>query len=543
MFRPIRDLCLAVVLIATLVVSSESAASAVAKPKSSETSCGWDSNSGWVKRENAKNGNAQWAQGIPVEFSGEYGVKKRYLGVTKWLAHSIGTMALTGWFDSPSATCGDQVGLHISGNNLPVSISIYRMGYYNGAGARLIATDTTRAIPQYRLKISSAPESTVSTTWPVAWDFKITQATPPGQYLVRLDDSTGHSSFVPLTVFNPNIKSSITFLSSVLTWQAYNHWGGYSLYKGANYTRTTRSNVVSFNRPYDGDGAGEFRYLEYPILKLAEKLGIDMNYITDLELDKNIASLQNTDSILLGGHGEYWTNGMRDALQGAVDRGINLVSLGGNAGYNRSRLQGNDRQVAMWRSHVTDPFKKDSMLATTAWRDPPIRKPESLLLGAQYVGLGANGDYNISHPSRWPFSVMKHPTVLRSVVGREVDSPLYSVGPAVEVLASSSIQMHGKAITTMATYYTNTKGAGVLDISTNGWTCTIDNVCPWHPHHSQATQEDVRLVTEEILTGLTKGPLGKWRPAIIDVPARTKTSSAHSPFLLKKQSSSAPKKR
>lgn len=523
-----KTICLTGILIGALVASSMSFASA--RGATGESLCGWDSTSGWVKRENAKSGDARWAQGIPVEFSGEYGVKKRYLGVAKWLNHSLGTMALSGWFDSPSATCGDHVGLHISGNKLPVAISIFRMGYYNGAGARLIGTDTTGPIAQYPLSITSAPESTVTTTWPVAWNFRITSATPPGQYLIRLDDSSGHSSFVPITVFNPQIRSSITFLSSVLTWQAYNHWGGHSLYKGPDYQRTTRSTVVSFNRPYDGDGAGEFRYLEYPILKLAEKLGIDMNYITDIELDKNIPSLQSTDSILLGGHGEYWTNGMRDALQSAVDRGVNLVSLGGNAGYNRARLQSGNRQVAMWRAHSADPFGKDPILATIAWRDSPIRKPESLLLGAQYVGLGANGDYTINHPTRWPFRVMKHPELLRNIVGREVDSPLYAPGPAVEVLATSAIQLRGKAVTIMATYYTNPKGAGVLDISTNGWACSIDNVCSWHPHQTRTTQEDVVLVTQEILKGLTRGPLGKWRPAIPDVPQRIKISVRHSPL-------------
>jgi hypothetical protein len=530
MFHRYREFTLVLILTVALVASAQTGALAMSKPKREPSYCGWDSSPGWVKRENAKPGNPHWAQGIPVEFSGEYGVKKRYLGLSKWLTHSLGTYAISGWFDSPSTTCGDSVGLHISGNNLPVSISVYRMGYYNGAGARLISRDTTKPIPAHTLQISPAPESTVATSWPVAWNFKITDATPPGEYLIRLDDVSGHSSFVPITVFNPEIRSSITFVSSVLTWQAYNHWGGYSLYKGPDYKRGTRSTVVTFNRPYDGDGAGEFRYLEYPILKLAEKLGIDMNYITDLELDKNITSLQDTTSILLGGHAEYWTNGMRDALQSAVDRGVNLVSLGGNTGYNRARLQDGNRQVAMWRSGSADPFKLDPQMATTAWRNPPIHKPESLLLGAQYVGLGANGNYSISHPHRWPFSAMVHPPFLQSIVGREVDSPLYSRGPAVEILASSSIHMRGKFVTVMATYYTNSKGAGVLDISTNGWACAIDDVCPWHPILSKATQEDVGLVTEAILTGLTKGPLGSWRPAITDLPARTKPASALSPF-------------
>lgn len=490
-----------------------------------QSPCGWDSATGWVARENAKAGDAGWDRGIPIEYAGDFAgkeLKKRKGGpFSSWL--SPRTSGPEGWFSSPSATCDQNVGLHISGNGSPVTIKVFRMGYYGGAGARLIQETTTKPIAHYSASApSKPPESLVTADWPIAWDFRVTNQTLPGQYLIRLDDKNGDSEFVPIMVTNPESTSPVTFVSSVLTWQAYNEWGGYSLYKGPDRARRTRAMVVSFNRPYDGDGAGQFRYMEYPIVRLAEKLGIDLNYITDLELNKNISSLENTKSIVYGGHGEYWTTQMRVALDSAVARGINLVSFGGNAGYNRPRLQEDDRQLVMWRGASNDPNRKNPILATTRWRSFPIRNPESVLLGAQYVGLGVNGDYTIAHPTRWPFSVMKHPAVLRGVVGREVDSPLYAMGPAVEDLAWAEIKLHGRPITAMATYYTNSKNAGILDISTNGWTCAIDGVCPWHPAHLEQTQTDVRLVTEEILKGIVKGPLGAWRPAIPDIPQRDK---------------------
>jgi hypothetical protein len=265
--------------------------------------------------------------------------------------------------------------------------------------------------------------------------------------------------------------------------------------------------------------------MEYPILKIAEQLGLNMNYITDFELDSGVQSLRSTGSLLFGGHSEYWTANMRNIAQRAVDNGTNLVSLGGNAVYAHPRLQANRRQLVMWRSSTADPNRSDPVLATTGWRQYPISQPEAKLLGAQYVGLGVSADYTIPHPNRWPFTTMTHPARLQSIVGREVDSPLYSVGPAVEVLADSAINFHGKAVTIMATYYTNAKNAGVIDISTNGWTCAIDDICPWHPNISKDTKNDAHLITEEILKGLTRGPLGVWRPAIIDVQARTKMST------------------
>ena len=488
--------------------------------------CGWDSAPGWVKRENAKPGDASWGRGIPIQFAGDFSGKEAKMRkggpFRSWLAPSVSASGPEGWFSSPSATCNQDIGLHISGNGEPVTIRVFRMGFYGGTGARLISETITKPIPHYFVpRPTKSPESLLITDWPAAWDFKVTNRTLPGQYLIRLDDKNGDSNFVPIMVTNPESKSPVTFISSVLTWQAYNEWGGYSLYKGPNLTRRSRAMVVSFDRPYDGDGGGQFRYMEFPIVRLAEKLGIDLNYITDLELNKNVSSLVNAKSIVYGGHGEYWTTQMRRALDSAVSRGINLVSFGGNAGYNRPRLQAHDRELVMWRGSASDPNRKKSVLATTRWRSFPIRNPESALLGAQYVGLGVNGDYTIAHPLRWPFSVMKHPIVLRGIVGREVDSPLYAIGPAVENLAWAEIKLHGKPITAMATYYTNPKNAGVLDISTNGWTCAIDNVCPWHPAHFEQTQTDVRLVTQEILKGLSRGPLGLWRPALIDIPARS----------------------
>ena len=116
------------------------------------------------------------------------------------------------------------------------------------------------------------------------------------------------------------------------------------------------------------------------------------------------------------------------------------------------------------------------------------------------------------------------PETLTLVVGREVDSPLYSPGPAVESLASSEINLRGEKATAMATYYTNKSGAGVLNISTNGWICSMAALCPWHTVVPLSVREDVRSVTEAILTEASKGPLAKRHPMVVDVKARTTTT-------------------
>ena len=241
---------------------------------------------------------------------------------------------IEGWFGTTSAQCGQNVALRIVGGSkeIETKISIYRMGYYGGARARLISVEKTTGN---------------------LWKFKVTQSTPPGQYLFRLDADRRKTSFVPLVIRDAKSKSAITFVSSVLTWQVYNKWGG---------------SALTFDRPYDGDGAGQFRYMEFPALYLAERAGHEINYITDLDLDSDPTALRGTKSIVVGGRSEYWTERMRGAMNTSVDRGINLVSLGANTGYNR----------------VTYDPKTRTLSDVIKWRDPTVRKAESQLLGSQF---------------------------------------------------------------------------------------------------------------------------------------------------------------
>ena len=493
--------------------------------KANATTCNWDTAKGWVARENNKTGNPNWASNIAIQYAGDYARRDQNGGFDKWIENGVKGKRVEGWFDVPSATCGDTVDMHLSGNALPVKIFAYRLGYYGGANARLVAEyETKKAIPSYEApQITVAPRSTVTTNWPVNFQFKVSESTPPGQYLFRLDDGSGKPTFVPLMITNPENKYELTFVSAVMTWQAYNQWGGYSLYKGPNIRRASRATVVSFDRPYDGDGSGQTRYMEAPLLRVAEKLGLDINYATDFELDRNSPMIKNAMTIIFGGHDEYWTNNMRDNLQAAINRGSNLVNFGGNTGYNRIRIE-SDNKLAMWRRTKGDPYATVKDKATLPWRLAPIKEPESLLLGAQYIGLGVSGSYKVTHPDRWPFNAMVIPETLTLVVGREVDSPLYSPGPAVESLASSEINLRGEKATAMATYYTNKSGAGVLNISTNGWICSMAALCPWHTVVPLSVREDVRSVTEAILTEASKGPLAKRHPMVVDVKARTTTT-------------------
>ena len=423
----------------------------------SAAQCEWQT--GWVKVENAKLGIKGWDNDVALRFSADFSRRKN-------------TQRIEGYFDQTSIGCGQSASLKIVGAK-SADITLYRIGYYHGAGARLVQT------------IKSATKITA------------TQSTPPGQYLVKLKSPGRVSTFVPLLIRGSS-KSEITFVSSVLTWQAYNQWGGASLYKGADGMRETKANSVSFDRPYDGDGAGQFRYMEQPLVQMIEQLGLDVNYLTDTDLDK--APEIDSASIVLGGHSEFWTQSMRDVIEKEINQGTNLLIFGGNTAYAKTEL---DDRVMNNRI----PYRN-------------INQPESNFMGSQFFALGIKKDLEVQVDSRWPFSVLGKAAVIKGIYGYEADTAMGTKGPGIEVLARASISPTEKGFVAMSTYYTASSGAGVLNLGTNAWVCAMANRCPWGHTFDAQSMKQIRLVTAAIVKQAGRKKIGNWRPAFIDIPTR-----------------------
>ncbi len=150
------------------------------------STCGWDQSPGWITRENQKAGDRQWSDGVPMRFSADFSRRKD-------------VPRIEGFVNSTSGTCGERLTLTTSGSKRFVA-SVYRMGYYNNAGARLV------------MELNSPKQ------------IAINAQTPPGQYLIKLSSHMRAATFVPFLVYG-NAASDVTFMSSVLTWQSYNQWG------------------------------------------------------------------------------------------------------------------------------------------------------------------------------------------------------------------------------------------------------------------------------------------------------------------------------
>lgn len=398
-------------------------------------------------------------------------------GTLNWICNHVQpNHALEGFASQVSAVAGDDVALFINTTARAVQTQVYRMGYYQGLGGRLLLqTDFVTATPQPPSVTNSL--GTVSCPWKPTMNLNITKDWPPGCYLLKLVGSGGEQQFVPLTIRNDASMASYVIQNSVTTWQAYNLWGSYSLYYGpagrGGQDFANRARVVSFDRPYPqnwASGAADFVGNELPLLFQLERLGLDLTYWTDVDLHARPELLMNHRCLFSLGHDEYWSQPMRQGAAQANANGVNLAFLGANACYRQIRMEpspnGPNRLQVCYKSASEDPLARQSPeLATVNWGQAPVNQPESTLIGSMYQSVGAKADTVVTDASSWFFggcNLTDGHAFPQTILG-EYDRYVPSFpGPRnTDVLAHSAVP--GQSNWSDITYFTAARnGGGVL---------------------------------------------------------------------------------
>ncbi|WP_370353258.1 N,N-dimethylformamidase beta subunit family domain-containing protein [Catenulispora sp. EB89] len=452
---------------------------------------------GWLRTENARPGTTAWQD-----------AKRTRAG------------SVNGYLDRDSAQCGDTVTAYLS-SLAPASgasLSAYRMGFYGGAEGRLIwqVRDVTLE-PQPRAAVTGASLLTVA-PWRPTLTFRITGRWTPGYYLLVVRAPGQSASSIPLVVRADGDRAPLGFQASVLTYQAYNTFGGHSAY--ANSPRkAVASTEVSFDRPYEDGGYYSPYQYELPLVREIEKLGIDTDYFTDIDADSDPAQLRLHKGVITGGHSEYWTKRMYDGAVAARQAGVNIAFFGANAVYTAARLTGSplgpDRRVVIRRSLAGDPLAaRDPSLATVNWSAPPLNRPEATLIGEGYGYLGASGSLRVLHPASWIFAGtgVTEGQVLRNTVGGEydqVDVNQPTTPPDVDVLAAMPIRfLSGQAGMATTTYYVAPSHAGVFDAGTTYWPCVMSGDCLHLGPTPPAVRAVVTRATDNVLLAFAGGPAG-----------------------------------
>ena len=448
-------------------------------------------------------------------------VENRRPGTAGWRITRLGPPeAIRGWTDQVSAGSGERVRLSVSTTARRFQVEAYRMGWYGGHGARLVWRSQPVAGRRQPPPTLSSGTNMVATRWRPSLTIAIGPDWPPGVYLLKLVATTGQR-YVPLTVRDDTSRAALVAMNAVTTWQAYNRWGGRNQYVGPDARLETRSRVVSFDRPYQQSGAGEFLGNEYPLVRLVERLGLDVTYWTNIDLHRHPERLLAHRGLVSLGHDEYWSTRMRRGAEAARGHGVNLAFLGANAVYRHIRLErsptGPHRQQVNYKpwSIGDDPaWRTDPSQVTTDWRRPPLNNPESRLLGAQYECNPTHAPGVVVQPSSWLFARtgVRAGTILPGLVGDEYDrvQPGAPRPPRVQVLLHSPVRCRGPSFAD-TTYYTAPSGAGVFDAGTGSWVCQLARACT-EGRRSPVTARVVRAVTVKLLRRFAGGPAGA-RPA------------------------------
>ncbi len=317
-------------------------------------------------------------------------------GSTAWESPDATGAAVEGYTSQVSSAPGDTVSFHVSTN--PVAnyrIEIYRLGWYGGDGARLITclpSCTTDEAGVARTAPAPDANGEVDAGWPVTDSITVPSNWTSGYYLARLKLTTGSQQGAASPVYfivraAPGTNSAILVQAPVNTWQAYNGWGGESLYSGLNGGPPAVK--VSFNRPGYGQSPLQF---EYQAVRFLEREGYDVSYTTNYDLAVDPTELLHHKLIMSVGHDEYWTKAMRDNLTAARDAGVNLMFLGGNDIYWQARYEDNGRTLVEYRSLTTDP-DTDPATKTVRWTQLQPPNPQCTLTGLDDLGgLRVDGD-------------------------------------------------------------------------------------------------------------------------------------------------------
>jgi hypothetical protein len=329
------------------------------------------------------------------------------LGVPPYRVSDDAVQQIKGYASAPSVNKGSSITFYVSTNPAQdYSLDLYRIGYYAGAGGRLLQHLTGSGTPQ-----PACPEQPetglIACDWSPARTFEIPSTWASGIYVGLLTSADGFQDYIDFVVRDDERPSEILYQQGIITYEAYNSYPanapdrspdltGKSLYAFNSSSVPTRSidgkraTRVSFDRPFSQPRQGTFLDWDLYTVQWLEQAGYDVTYTTDVDTDNDPTQLLHHRVFVSAGHDEYWTRRMYDGALAARAAGVNLAFLGANAVYWQARLEPSDRGtpnrvIACYRDPGLDPIA-DPELKTVEWRSPDLSRPEQTLIGVQYVG-------------------------------------------------------------------------------------------------------------------------------------------------------------
>lgn len=336
--------------------------------------------------------------------------------VSEAAGQEIPPLFVEGYTGQVSYAPGEEVTLCVSCAGASFSVEITRIG------ARSERVWSEENIPG---KVYPVPDNASShgCQWPVAVTVKIPPEWRSGYYHVALrtrDHGGGftHRStrtaegqcFFILRNGGKPPKAKILLQLSANTYNAYNNWGGFSLY-AYNGRGGNQGHRVSFERP----PASQFNTWEQPFVEWAEGHGFAMDYIANSDLEFHPEELEGRSLVLSVGHDEYWSAPMRDTLEKFITAGGNAAFFSGNVCCWQVRSEDRGRALTSWKQNYhSDPVyaaRRGYGLLASLWSHQLIKRPENILTGVGFLWGGyhrshgqlmdGSGAFTVHRPGHW----------------------------------------------------------------------------------------------------------------------------------------------
>ncbi|MDP4235995.1 MAG: hypothetical protein Q8919_06070 [Bacteroidota bacterium] len=300
--------------------------------------------------------------------------------------------------------------------------------------------------------------------------------------------------------------SKILVCLTTNTWQAYNNWGGRSLYDFNSYSQTA-SVKISLNRPLaDTSENNYFRWTD-KLVRWLDAHNIDAEYCINTDLDRDPNFLSHYKVYVPVGHDEYWSKPERNAVENFVRFGGRMICLSGNTCWWQVRFEDSLQTMVCYRDSAIDPmYPMHDSIVTSNWGRSPVNDPPNSLFGVSFEHGGfindngifpkffGYGGYTVFNSQHWIYDEtgVKDGDVIGAqdaIAGYEADGALfdwlgglpYPTGEdktpknfsilGISPAASAANLAAGHA--TMG-YFTNASGGAVFNGGSTDWVSGLD---------------------------------------------------------------------
>jgi hypothetical protein len=477
--------------------------------------------------------------GAPPSIAAE----NRSPGTTAWrlpgpstLLGGAATGGVEGYVAEQSVAPGETERVYVEAPGArTVTLRVYRMGWYGGTGGRLVLSSGPLAASSQPPCTHRAHTGLTECRWRATLSFPIPPALVSGVYIVKLKASNGAQSDC-LFVVRAKQPGALLVEIPTATYEAYNAWGGDSLYPGGSKlvgaTGTSQGVEVSYDRPYESQtGAGQFFLREVAIVRFLERYGYPASYTTIDSIDRDPGQVRGARALMDVGHSEYWSQRAERAFAGARDAGTNLIFISSDtmawrvrfapAGEGSSQAGESDHTIVAYKEHAAlDPDRSD----------PSGPFP---LGGANLVGSAYNGCITprVAQPGPpvyryypWTPAADMQPawlfantgvtpsTQIPGIVGYELDqrapaTPLSTalVGSGAGVCGVATEPSPVRGTVAESTLYTAPSGAFVFATGTLGWAYALSPVPQSSPDAPSEPDPRVVAMTSNLLARALAG--------------------------------------